>query len=84
MTQAEFGTYLVFAAGVSLILAIVNAFRGRFMLAGGCLAVSGALILYRGGSSEAVVGLAGIVAGIFLVLDMVIRVRRPPGGTAKK
>lgn len=84
MTQAEFGTYLVFAAAVCLVLAVVNAFRSRFPLALACLALGATVILYRNGATESLLGISAIVTGTFLVLDVAMRIRRQPKGSSEK
>ena len=83
MTAAEFGTYLVFAAAFSLVLAIANAIRGRFFLAGACLAVAGGAIAYRSASGDLAVVIAGVAGAAFLVGDIANRLRRDPKGAPK-
>lgn len=84
MTQAEFGSYLVFASGVCLVLAILNAIRARYFLAGACLSVAAAMISYRNNYGEAAVTFAAIVAGAFLMLDLASRLRKQPGEAPRK
>lgn len=84
MTAGEFGTYLVFAAGFCLVLAIVNAVRGRFFLAGACLAVAGGAIAYRAASGDATIAIAGVVVAAFLIADLASRLRRNANGAPKR
>jgi hypothetical protein len=84
MTAGEFGTYLVFAAGFCLVLAVVNAVRGRFFLAGACLAVASGAIAYRASASDATIAVAGVTVAMFLVGDLATRLRRNARGAPKQ
>jgi hypothetical protein len=87
MTRPEFDFFLLFAAGLCVVLAIANAFRSRsrgpsaYFLSGACLAFGAAMLLYRADANSTSITLAGVLAFAMLIGDFVLRARghRAPG-----
>lgn len=80
MTRGEFDGYLLFVAGLCLLIALFNAFRKKPFVAGAALCVAGAVILYRSQAGDVAVGVAGGIAAALLISDLLLRARK---GTVK-
>ncbi len=87
MTREEFDLFLLFAAGLCGVMAVINLLRRKkrgtsaFFLAGAFVAVGVTILLYRAQIMWAV-SLVGFVAFALLVGDFAVRSRDrlPPGG----
>lgn len=79
MTRAEFEFFLLCSAVLCLVMAIFNVVRPKnrsFFLSGAFLSVAAALMLYRQGVDQSLVGVCGAIAFICMVADFMARARR--------